>query len=317
MGRVRPLVRARRGFTLIELLVVIAIIAILVGLMLPAVQKVRDAAARMSCQNNLKQMGLACNNYNGSYGKLPPGNYFWGSNNSYGTTWSIEILPYLEQDNLYKQYNQAVVNETAANAAVCSNQLNVYTCPSDPNGGVLASPESGNGSSLNYRTSSYRAVGGATNQTTNGNAYWDIGAGPPSLTSTLRGPLHVVNVAGLQQEALSRILDGTSNTLLIGEYYTKTHIRRTSFWGYSYTSYNQSTVTGVAGGSIYLQPDYDVCVAADPNANSCKRAFGALHTGGMNFVMCDGSVRLIPNGVDPTILGALATIMGGEAVPNF
>jgi prepilin-type processing-associated H-X9-DG protein len=260
-------------------------------------------------------MGLAVHNYNDVYGKLPAGNVWWGSNNDYGTGWGIEILPYIEQDNLYKQYNQTVVNENAANAPVYQASVKTYMCPSDQGANVLNKPESGNGSGTQYRTSSYRAVGGATNKTGDGNAFWDIGGGPPDISTTLKGAMHVVNVGGLQQEAIVKIGDGTSNTLLVGEWATRSHPSRASFWAYTYTSYSISTVTGIAGGSIYLLNDYDACGAAG-DINNCKRSFGSFHTNGMNFVMCDGSVRFISNTTDPVILGAMATINGGEVIPG-
>src|SRR5438876_5072342 len=131
--------RTRRAFTLIELLVVIAIISVLIGLLLPAVQKVREAANRMSCSNNLKQIGLALHGYHDSFGFFPPG-YVDGNTNRASTPdndlgpgwgWAAFLLPYIEQDNLYKQIDFKVGVGIGSNTAVSQQPLKIYQCPSD------------------------------------------------------------------------------------------------------------------------------------------------------------------------------------------
>jgi len=336
----RPL---RRAFTLIELLVVIAIIAILIGLLLPAVQKVRDAAARIQCANNLKQIGLAVHGYHDVNGTLPAGNrYVAGTTGAYLNkfdyydTWAVSILPFLEQDNVFRLYDKnlpnAVPDATSPGTAQARQTLlKVYWCPSETLAAVAIQPDSGPGGSISskpkYMPGSYRAVSGATYgfqnlNTGSGDAYWDDQGQTSFLmgwNSGFRGPMHAVSTAGqTSQETLVGISDGLSNTLLVGEYVTRTHPARRTFWAYAYTSYNQSSVT--IGQSRTLLPDFDQCVAIGGlgGSNVCKRGWGSLHGGGrINFVMCDGSVRSISTSIDVNnVLPAMATIAGGEIAGN-
>ncbi|MCI0459696.1 MAG: DUF1559 domain-containing protein [Gemmataceae bacterium] len=318
-----------RGFTLIELLVVIAIIAVLIGLLLPAVQKVREAANRMSCQNNLKQIGLALHNYHDTNSSFPPGGVTNGPccGTQSGATWTIYILPYIEQDNLYKQYNFSQTNESPANAFVRTQFVKAYNCPSDPNINQLAVPESGPSNDLRpqrqYATSSYRSMEGVTD----GLRWFDAECGRTAPLSQ-RGVLHSISdprsppayprgysAPPYGIEKIASITDGTSNTLMVGEFTTRTNIRRTTFWAYTYTSYNQSAVV-LPPQTRQLLPDYTRCVQIGGvgGSNPCKRAWGSFHPGVVNFVMADGSVRSISTNIDMLQFAALATIANGEVV---
>src|SRR5260370_1779358 len=166
--------RARhRGFTLTELLVVIAISAVRIGLLLPAVQKVREAAANVSCENNLPQIGLGLQSYHDANGTFPPGHWVEGplgddgNRSTYFANWAILILPYVEQDNLFKQYNNTLRNTHPQNQAVVQQYLSVYTCPSDPNARKVMLPESTvNGTTAadnaQYMAGSYRGMSGVS-----------------------------------------------------------------------------------------------------------------------------------------------------------
>jgi prepilin-type N-terminal cleavage/methylation domain-containing protein len=299
----------RRGFTLIELLVVIAIIAILIGLLLPAVQKVREAAARMSCSNNLKQIALAIHNYHDSRGELPPGGITPGDccgTQSFGN-WAIYILPYIEQDNLYKQYNDNLTNEDAGNAVIRAARVKTYECPSDGLAGKSEAPASGPGSGLQYVHGSYRGVSSRADA---GNDFFDS-TPPVALQNTLRGVLHSFRSKTEKKENLTSIADGTSNTLLVGEYTTRTTTTRGTFWAYTYTSFALSATHSLSG---YMLADYDACGVSTGNSNGCKRGWGSNHSGGINFALSDGSVRLISTSIDQQTFSNLGSMAGGEVV---
>ncbi len=342
----------RLGFTLIELLVVIAIIAVLIGLLLPAVQKVREAANRMSCQNNLKQIGLALHQYHGTSRQFPqaarcyPGGC--DTNNlrdiNWGPTWVVMLLPYIEQDNLYKQYNQAVPAKTSGippnthpqfgtppgNQPVTSTDLVLFRCPSDQKAPLFTVRPN---ESANVSTSFAR-----------GNYGLNIGAGPGRNntvfnTETLRGISH------LRQQwstPLSEIRDGTSNTLLVGELIVDIRGNDGTWgvWGYpGGATVGVSNVVPVqvdaAGRPLVKTPNVDARLGTNfdeitphcPNNISdedrtCRdgdasQAVRSRHPGGANILMGDGSVRTVQNGVDPAVWYGLFTIRGKEVPGNF
>jgi prepilin-type N-terminal cleavage/methylation domain-containing protein/prepilin-type processing-associated H-X9-DG protein len=336
------LVRGRRvGFTLIELLVVIAIIAVLIGLLLPAIQKVREAANNMSCRNNLKQIALGVHNYHDTNSRFPAGSLYKQTSAgkyNYYDTWTIALLPFVEQGGLYTYYDPLVPNaiddKTSPKMAVLRQTLvKVYNCPSDYNRFVPSTPESGPGGDTGlgrplFMPGNYRCVAGADwggqdwgRDQAGSNENWDDATQVQGWLMKNhpeeRGIMHASGVGGAVAERISSITDGTSNTLMVGEYSTKTHVldgsSRRTFWAYAYTSYNESCVTFAQ--SRTLIPDFDLCVNTAPGGdNQCKRAWGSFHTGGLlNFAMCDGSVRGISPNVDMNyLLPALASIAGGE-----
>jgi prepilin-type N-terminal cleavage/methylation domain-containing protein/prepilin-type processing-associated H-X9-DG protein len=308
--------RTQRGFTLIELLVVIAIIAILIGLLLPAVQKVREAAARSQCQNNLKQMAIAVHAFHDVRMEFPAGGVTNGPccSSPSGTNWAIEIMPYLELQNLHRQFDPTRTIEDNFHIPFRQTIVKTYNCPSDINVGQLHRPDSGIGNAQDWRTSSYRAMSGR-GYGPNGESWWfDDPTSGANLPIQQRGMLHGTStpaVSPLRAEKFANVTDGSSNTVMLGEYATRNTPRRSSFWAYTYTSYNQSSAVPQ---SRTFNPDYAACAALG-DSNPCKRAWGSFHTGGMNVAMGDGSGRFIRQNIDMNnVWVPLATIAGGEVV---
>jgi hypothetical protein len=177
---------------------------------------------------------------------------------------------------------------------------------------TLEQPASGaGGQNRNYRHSSYRGVAGAAGvYGTSKEGWFDNNQWSGVLPEKYKGIFHVVGVTKLSNELISSIRDGTSNTLMIGEYMTRTTTRRGTFWAYSYGGY----VTGsVHPFTACYVPDYDYCTTQVPS-NFCKRDFASFHPGGIQWGLCDGSARMISNTVDLNLLVALSTIGFGEPV---
>lgn len=318
------LARRPQGATLIEVLVTIGIVSILASLLLPSVQSAREAARRMGCGNNAKQVALAVLSYESTYRFLPPGGVMrgpWQSGLS-GITWTICILPYLEEENLYNRYSPGLYNTHESNAFVRTSFVKSLSCPSDVNRWQTGQPESGPGAALNWATGSYRACSGYSDgkPRPGGGSWFDANN---LLPLHWRGAMHHVGTGVLRQERVADILDGSSNTMLFGEYATppcgpEQVCPRTTFWAYTYTSYNQSSVCSPCGSRTLLG-SYGACNgrAGVGGVNACKRGWGGFHSTAFFTGRCDGSVHPVSKDVDMLALSAAATIAGHEiALPT-
>jgi prepilin-type N-terminal cleavage/methylation domain-containing protein/prepilin-type processing-associated H-X9-DG protein len=317
----------RAAFTLIELIVVIVIIAVLIGLLIPAVQKVRAAADRMACANNLKQIGLALHHYHETNVTFPSGHVELQNTQGfyhYYSGWTIAILPYLEQENLFRQYlDNPVPNQDPRNQIFCQTFVAVYTCPSDNRAHQVFAPETvapDGGpqppTPILYMAGSYKAMTGVGD-----GMVGDYAGGHAEVQAArklypgLQGAFHGDGASGMRPERIANITDGLSNTIFVGERHTRTHFTRGPFWADTFNLYTLGAAYP-AVSNVYLQPDYDLC-ANQANADYCKFGWGSFHPGGINWLFGDGSVRNLTTDIDMTIFVALSTIAGGEIIPDF
>ncbi len=284
-----------RAFTLIELLVVIAIIAVLIGLLLPAVQKVREAAARMSCTNNLKQIGLAFQNYHGAQGQFPnagsdgPNTTCCNATVRTGWTWMYHILPYIEQENLYRNTDDNVVRFTA---------VKTYYCPTRRTPIVYTS----NGGRSDYAGNGGRDMAEAGR---NGMLVRQWSALPAAATAD---PTLQPN----QKRTIADVTDGLSNTLLVAEKQCHRTVLGSSGGDNEAWCNSGWDQDHVRFGEAVPQSDDQHPTSASATFWSVR--FGGSHSGGFTAVMGDGSVRFIRSGVDANNWMRICLINDGQVI---
>jgi len=323
--------QGRRGFTLIELLVVIVVIGLLIALLLPAVQAVREAARRATCSNNLKQIGLALHNYHETQKSFPPGT-IWNQvvinwvEATHRTNWGIALLPYIEQRSLYDRYDQRQDCTTPANAPVVQQYVLTYACPSDLNAARgTGVPGWGYAYTVKreFHFGSYRGMAGRTapqyyNVPDHG--VWNHYMGWTNLPMNWKGVFHVIVPGWFGQcESFDSIRDGASNTIAIGERHrpqddaTWAAYSWGTYWAYGSGNLNSNAFDHPM--SLDAMPNQK-CMAPPPNGapsgKMCLWGWSSYHPTGLNWLICDGSVHFLAKNIDMNVLGDLSTVAGAE-----
>ncbi len=286
----------RRAFTLIELLVVIAIIGMLIGLLLPAVQKVRESAARIQCINNLKQIGLAFQNHHSAFGNFPSGGWYSYTAPTYSggqpltgrwqqAGWGFQILPYIEAENTWRGGNATTDVQRDLVAIGTTNPL--FFCPS------RRSPQT-----VTYGDNYVPPLTGGKIT----HALCDYAAANNEGTGAVRQ---------FDPVRISEITDGTSNTLLVGE----KRMNR-ALLGTKQTDDNQGYSTGFNFDTIRKTTRPPLSDYSAPTGDGAG-LFGSSHTGVVNFVLADGSVHTIPYSISPTVFKYLGQKDDGQPIGDF
>ncbi len=315
--------QGRKAFTLVELLVVIAIIGILIGLLLPAVQAVREAARRTQCNNNLKQIALGMHNYQDSFNSLPVGAYSccWG-------TWLVATLPYVEQKAMYDTYKHINKFDSPSggyrywdspNRQVTTSRVPTYTCPSDQPSAFYNGVTCHN-YAVNMGTTGFVVRSGdvKTGAEKNVNGVIDYGA-PFTISGWTDVDAKAYKIDHITNQ------DGTSNTMMVSEVMQgkgSNDLRGFSWWGYAagYETYllPNSSEPDVLQGAGYCDntadPKHMPCIGPHSASQPMTMAARSQHTGGVHVVMCDASGRFVVDEIALDVWRALSTTNGKEII---